>query len=590
MREWPRIIVFDFEYVATSGERPEPVCLVWRELHSGNGGRLWRDQMVGHPPPFPINDGTLFCAFYSTGDLSCFRALGWSLPTRIIDAYVEFRNALNGRQPPSGWGLLGAMEWFGLPAIDVVEKKDMIRLINSGGPWSENERGAILDYCATDVDALARLLPVLWPTIDVPRALLRGRYMRAVSTIEDTGIPIDVPLLDRVMENWSAIQDDMVRRLDCGYGVYERDKTGWHFRAHLFRNYLARTNTPWPLLESGALDLSQKTFRQQARTHPHVSTLRELRHSLSELRLNRIRDNVGRDGRSRVMLSPFRSRSGRNQPSNSKYPFGTSVWTRGFIRPEPGRALAYIDYSQQEFAIAAALSGDIAMQEAYLRGDPYWSFAQMAGAVPPDSRSADHKAVREVYKICALGTLYGQEACSLAHKIGRSTMFARKLLADHKRTFGRFWQWSDRMVDTAMLTGKMTTCFGWRLHVGENANPRSLRNHPMQAHGAEMLRLAACFVVEAGIEVLALVHDAILISASSDEIDHAIDVTREMMRKASLIVLDGFEVRTDDKKDIKIIHWPDRYMDEKRGAEMWATVMNLIGGEEQAVERKALLV
>ena len=40
------------------------------------------------------------------------------------------------------------------------------------------------------------------------------------------------------------------------------------------------------------------------------------------------------------------------------------------------------DFSQQEFAIAAALSGDEKMQAAYRSGDPYLSFARQAGAVP----------------------------------------------------------------------------------------------------------------------------------------------------------------------------------------------------------------
>jgi DNA polymerase I len=77
---------------------------------------------------------------------------------------------------------------------------------------------------------------------------------------------------------------------------------------------------------------------------------------LSGLRLNDL--TVGQDGRNRCMLSAFKSKTGRNQPSNAQYIFGHSVWLRGLIRPEPGYALCYIDWEQQEFGIAAALSGD----------------------------------------------------------------------------------------------------------------------------------------------------------------------------------------------------------------------------------------
>ena len=41
-------------------------------------------------------------------------------------------------------------------------------------------------------------------------------------------------------------------------------------------------------------------------------------------------------------------------------------------------AVAYINWSPQEFGIAAALSGDDRMKAAYLSADPYLSLAQQA--------------------------------------------------------------------------------------------------------------------------------------------------------------------------------------------------------------------
>ena len=81
--------------------------------------------------------------------------------------------------------------------------------------------------------------------------------------------------------------------------------------------------------------------------------MRELRVSLFQLRLEDLA--VGSDGRNRVLLSPVGASSGRNTPSNSKFIFGPSTWLRGLIKPEPGIALAYVDWSQQEFGIAASL-------------------------------------------------------------------------------------------------------------------------------------------------------------------------------------------------------------------------------------------
>src|SRR5262245_66690632 len=99
------------------------------------------------------------------------------------------------------------------------------------------------------------------------------------------------------------------------------------------------------------------------------------------------------------------------------------------------------------------------------------------------------------------------EAKALAARIVQPTIVARDLLRIHRETYGQFWRWSDAAVDTAMLTGSLHTVFGWQVHVGENSNPRSLRNFPMQANGAEMLRLACCLATERGIELVAAVPD-----------------------------------------------------------------------------------
>jgi DNA polymerase-1 len=96
-------------------------------------------------------------------------------------------------------------------------------------------------------------------------------------------------------------------------------------------------------------------------------------------------------------------------------------------------------------------------------------------------------------------------------------------------------------------------------------------NFPMQANGAEMLRLACCLGTERGIEIVAPVHDAVLICAPLDRLDADIVTMRAAMAEASHIVLDGFEIRTD----VNVVRYPDRYQDA-RGRVMWEKVMRLI--------------
>ena len=77
----------------------------------------------------------------------------------------------------AGAGLLGALAHHGLDAIEAAEKSDMRDLAIRGSPYTNDERVALLDYCESDVVSLAKLLPVMLPRIDLPRVLLRGRFM-----------------------------------------------------------------------------------------------------------------------------------------------------------------------------------------------------------------------------------------------------------------------------------------------------------------------------------------------------------------------------------------------------------------------------
>jgi hypothetical protein len=507
----------------------------------------------------------LYVAYYSSAEFGCHLALGWKLPARVLDLFVEFRNLTNGKRLPCGAGLLGALAWFGLDSIEAAEKDTMRELSLRGGPWTDEEKAALLDYCEADVKALARLLPAMLPQIDIHRAVHRGEYMKTAAQIEFTGVPIDMESLSRLRENWDRIQDRLISSVDQDFGVYE----GRRFKTARFLDWLAAREIPWPMLPSGRPNLSDDAFKEMALTYPELGPLRELRVALSQMRLSELA--VGSDGRNRCLLSAFRARTGRNQPSTKQFIFGPAVWLRSLIKPDPGFGLAYIDWSQQEFGIAAALSGDHAMQEAYESGDPYLAFAKQAGAVPSNATKITHSTERERYKACVLAVQYGMGVDSLAQRIRQPRCAAKALLDQHKRTYSTFWRWSDGAQDHGMLHGTLWTTLGWTVHVGQNPNPRFLRNFLMQGNGAEMLRFACGLLTCTEIRVCAPIHDAILIEAPLERLENDIALTQATMRLASEVILDGFPLRTD----VTVVRYPDRYIDP-RGRKMWETVQAIL--------------
>lgn len=171
-------------------------------------------------------------------------------------------------------------------------------------------------------------------------------------------------------------------------------------------------------------------------------------------------------------------------------------------------------------------------------------------------------------------------ALSLANRINQRGDRAKELLNLHRRTYRKFWRWSDGTVDYATLKGSLWTTFDWRISMnGNTANIRSIRNWPMQSNGAEMLRLACVLALRSGVKVCGPIHDAILIEAPASEVEDHVQVARQAMARASAHVLDGFELRTDHR----VTCHPDRYSDP-RGEVMWQTIQTILAEVKDAPE------
>jgi DNA polymerase I len=566
------IWLIDFEFHQRPGERPEPICLVAHEMRSDRRLRLWHDELSDRPP-FAVDGRNLFVAYSANAELGCFLALGWPMPARVLDLYVEFRARTNGDEKQER-GLLAALSFHGIPAITKEEKLAGRAFAIRGGPFSDYEKKILLAYCETDVGPLGELLTRMLPTISkrpegLGQALLRGRYMAAVAHMGHTGVPVDAEFLSRLRDVWPDLKLSFVQSFDKDFRVYD----GTTFKVERFAAWLDEHAIDWPRLKpTDALKLDKDTFKEQARTHPILAPLRELRRTLNDLRLEKLA--IGADGRNRVSLMPFGARTGRNTPTTSGFIFGLAHWLRHLVRPETGRVLACIDWTTQEIVIAAALSGDQALIHAVQSGDPYLSFAKLAGLAPADATKRSHGAVRELCKQCLLGTNYGMTAKGLANRTQSNLVTAEYLLDTLARTFPRFKRWSEEQVDIATLRGEISTVFGWPLWLQPKIKPRSLLNYPMQANAAEMMRIACCLATERGVRVCAPIHDAFLVEAEEAAEAETLELVQGAMREASRAVLDGQEVGSE----AYVVRWPGRYADDK-GAAMWARVNELLAGD-----------
>ena len=304
---------------------------------------------------------------------------------------------------------------------------------------------------------------------------------------------------------------------------------------------------------------------------PGVEGIHALRDSINFIAHARL--PIGPDGRNRPSLFPFATATGRN--AHAKSPYNAHAGLRSFMLFSPDTIGAYLDWRTQEIGIAAVESDDAALKAAYASGDVYHALARMCGLTNDPDRvrwKGEHPDVRARMKPLQLGINYGMGVSSLARGLDRHPLIASGIIELHRRTYPRFWQYRDDRVMMAMLDRRIESSHGWPLRISTSPNIRTLYNFPMQSGGAEMLRLAAWRMCEAGIVPIMLIHDGILLEETDlGRIEHA----KEIMLQAGRDVCNGFEIGVDIDQLLK--GGARRYYDKRPMAKtMWATIMNAL--------------
>jgi hypothetical protein len=346
-----------------------------------------------------------------------------------------FRCYINGRKPPpEGKGLVGALSHFGLNTAGEKYKERCAAHHARAPIQPERDRAGhrvLLDRRHE------------MPAAEVPAgAYASSRHaghhvalerVRAVSAVmEHNGVPMDMEIASLLLDKdaWAFARDVLIPTINQQYGVYVQDRAGrWSFNSKLFGEYCEGKGKGegriilWPRYENGALDLRRKTFDSMAKAFPQIEALRQLRYTQSQMR--KVKLAIGSDGRNRTVLWPFAGKTGRSQPKASEWIFSPAVWLRGLIKPGPGRALAYIDWSGMEFQIAAALSNCKPMLDVYATGIPYIGFAQRFDAAPPDATKKSHPHIHERCKVACLGAQYSMQHVTLAQRLGIDVCRAR---------------------------------------------------------------------------------------------------------------------------------------------------------------------
>ena len=196
----------------------------------------------------------------------------------------------------------------------------------------------------------------------------------------------------------------------------------------------------------------------------------------------------------------------------------------------PGMVLVDADYSQIELRLLAHISGDKAMQEAFLSGEDFHTVtASRVFGIPVEEVTP---LLRSRAKAVNFGIVYGISAFSLAQDIGVFPNEAKAYMDAYLDKYHGVRDYMKQIVCKAKQDGYVDTLFGRRRYLPElkssNFNVRSFGervalNMPVQGTAADVIKLAMVNVAKKLKEqklqarLILQVHDELIVECPESE-------------------------------------------------------------------------
>ena len=255
------------------------------------------------------------------------------------------------------------------------------------------------------------------------------------------------------------------------------------------------------------------------------------------------------DGRVHSTFIQTEARTGRissTEPNLQNIPIRTELGSRlrGFFVAGEGKELVDADYSQIELRILAHITGDEAMQQAFLHGaDIHRSTAAKIYHIPESEVTPQ---LRSASKAINFGIMYGKGAYSLSKDLDVPVKEADNFLKTYLATFPKVDGYMQDCIAHAKEKGYVETLFGRRRALPELASSnfqvrasgeRMARNTPIQGTAADIIKLAMVHVWQRLREeklearLLLQVHDELIVEAPEAEVEEVKRVLREEMEQ-----------------------------------------------------------
>lgn len=379
----------------------------------------------------------------------------------------------------------------------------------------------------------------LFTEIELPLVAVLAR-------MEAAGIAVDREYLEELGDELRVKLAELERKIHDHAGEPFNVNSTDQLRAILFDRLglpvSKKTSTGKPSTDASVLEKLRDA-------HPLVADLLEYREfeKLRSTYVDGYLPLIRSDGRIHTTFNQMAAATGRlssEEPNLQNIPVrsesGMTI-RRAFV-PRDGWTFVVADYSQIELRVLAHMTGDEALVSAFRAGeDIHTATAARVFGVTPDLVSPE---MRRRAKVINFGLLYGMEAFGLAQRLDISRDEAREHMDAYFSQFPNVKSFLDGVVTEARRNGYTATLFGRRRYLPElksdnfrirQMGERMALNAPVQGTAADIIKLAMIALDRELITrrmqttMLLQIHDELILESPPDELDAAIDLTRQTM-------------------------------------------------------------
>jgi DNA polymerase-1 len=500
--------------------------------------------------PLLADPGVPKCGHHLKYDLKILRQHGFELRGIAFDTLLA-SHCLNPDRGGHGLKAL-SLERLG------VRQRRIEELIGEGKSqisFAEVSIEDASDYAGQDADLTLQLAGLLRPELESADLLdlfleIEVPLVEVLADMEMAGVAIDGEHFESLKTDLhgrlSALTDEVHRLAghpfkinstpqlrtvlfeELGLPVRKRGKTGPSTDVSVLENLAAEHPLPRKILEHRSVEKLLSTYVEPLPGLVNPET-------------RRIHTDYSQIGAATGRLSS-------RDPNLQNIPVRTELGRRirqGFRPRAAGHVFMAADYSQIELRIAAHLSGDSGLVEAFRCGeDIHRATAARVHGIAPAEVTAEQ---REAAKRVTFGILYGISAHRLSNELKISRAEAQGLIDQCFKTFAGVKAWMDRTLAEAREQGSVTTLSGRRRFIPDiasrNFNLRAAAervaiNTPLQGSAADLIKIAmrriADHLAASDLEakMVLQVHDELIFDLPEGEVDALRPVVVETMAGA----------------------------------------------------------